>query len=412
MKCSILTVGDELLIGQVVNTNSAYISRQLNTIGIDVVRMVTVGDDEEVMHSAMRESFSLFDLTILTGGLGPTHDDITKNVLCDFFQTELVRSDEVIEDIKQLMQKRNLIWSAATETQALVPKSAQIIRNNNGTAPGLMFEQNGRYLIAMPGVPFEMEAMMQNFVIPFFESKSKKFILHRTLNTTGIGEAVLFEKLGNLNELLGNVKLAFLPSPSGTRLRLSIIETTRTFAEQQIKQAEENIRAKANEYIYGIENETMAEAIGKLLKEKRYTISTAESCTGGYIANQITNVSGSSEYFERGIVTYSNRSKMELLGVPGELLEQHGAVSKEVAEAMALGIRTRTGTNIGLSTTGIAGPTGGTPEKPVGLVFIGYSDRHTTLALKFNFGDDRLRFKERTAQAALNLLRKKLLLLE
>ncbi len=412
MNCAILTIGDELLIGQVINTNAAFISRRLNSIGIEVVRMLTVGDDESVMHSAIQESFSSFDLTILTGGLGPTHDDITKKVLCDFFQTELIRSEDVIDDIRQLMQRRNLAWSAATESQALVPNSAIIIRNKNGTAPGLFFEQDNHYLIAMPGVPFEMEAMMQNFVIPFFESKSKKFILHRTLNTTGIGEAVLFEKLGNLEELLGNVKLAFLPSPTGTKLRLTLIETSRESAERQIKQAEENIRAKANEYIYGSENETMAEAIGKLLTEKHLTISTAESCTGGWIANQITNVSGSSQYFELGVVTYSNRSKSELLGIPKELIEQHGAVSKEVAEAMALGVRTKTGTDIGLSTTGIAGPMGETPEKPVGLVYIGYSDKHSTLALKFNFGDNRLRFKERTAQAALNLLRKKLLKIE
>ena len=416
MRSSIITIGDELLIGQVVNTNAAYISRQLNTIGIEVVRMLTVGDDEQVMRSAFQENFSLFDLTIITGGLGPTHDDITKKVLCDFFQTEMIHSEEVIEDIRQLMQRRNLVWSAATETQALVPKTAKIIRNNNGTAPGFFFEQNNHFLVAMPGVPFEMEAMIQNFVLPFFEQKSgnsslwdKRIILHRTLNTTGIGEAVLFEKLGNLDELLGKVKLAFLPSPTGTKLRLTLIDSSRESAEQQIKQAEENIRAKAGDYIYGSDNETMAEAIGILLKEKQLTISTAESCTGGYIANQITNVSGSSVYFERGFVTYSNRSKSELLGISRELIERHGAVSKEVAEAMAAGVRTRTGTDIGLSTTGIAGPTGGTPEKPVGLVFIGYSDKNTTLALKFNFGDDRLRFKERTAQAALNLLRKKLL---
>ncbi|MBI3189544.1 MAG: CinA family nicotinamide mononucleotide deamidase-related protein, partial [Ignavibacteriales bacterium] len=321
MKSSILTIGDELLIGQVINTNAAFISRQLNSIGIEVARMLTVGDDEQVIFSAFQENFSLFDLTIVTGGLGPTHDDITKKVLCDFFHTAMVRSEEVIEDINQLMQRRNLVWSAATETQALVPKSAQIIRNKNGTAPGLFFEQNNHFLVAMPGVPFEMEAMMQNFVLPFFESKSKHVILHRTLNTTGIGETVLFEKFGNLAELLGNVKLAFLPSPTGTKLRLTLIDSSRESAEQQIKQAEEKIRAKAGDYIYGNDDETMAEAISFLLKEKQLTLSTAESCTGGYIANQITNVSGSSEYFERGLVTYSNCSKSELLGVSKELIE-------------------------------------------------------------------------------------------
>ncbi|TAK51908.1 MAG: CinA family nicotinamide mononucleotide deamidase-related protein, partial [Bacteroidetes bacterium] len=360
--------------------------------------------------SAFEQAINSYDVTIVTGGLGPTHDDITKHVLCDFFHTELVRSEEVIEDIKTLMQTRNLVWSAATESQALTPRSAQIIRNRGGTAPGLLFERNNHYLIAMPGVPFEMEGMMQEFVLPYFESKAtSKVILHRTLNTTGIGEAILFEKLGNLDALLGEVKLAFLPSPGGVRMRLTQVDTSRASAEQKIFLAEQHIRAIAGEYIYGADDETISHAIGSILQQHGLTLAVAESCTGGFIANQITNVSGSSLYFERGVVTYSNRSKTELLGVPAQLIETYGAVSREVAEAMALGVRDISGADIGLSTTGIAGPTGGTPEKPVGLVFIGYSDAKQTLALKFLFGDHRMRFKERTALAALNLLRKKLL---
>ncbi len=412
MKAEILTIGDELLIGQVINSNAAVIARMLNSIGVDVTRVLTVGDKEQDILSAFDEGIKRFDITIVTGGLGPTHDDITKKVLCDYFGSDLVRSDEVIEDIKALMQRRNVVWSAATETQALVPRSSTVIRNTNGTAPGLMFEKNNHYLIAMPGVPFEMEGMMEQFVLPFFKPKATgSVILHRTLNTTGIGEAVLFEKLGNLDELLENVRLAFLPSPTGVRLRLTIIDSSRTDAEKKIKRAEEHIRGKISEYIYSTENETIADTIGTLLRERHLTLAIAESCTGGYITNQITNVSGSSEYFERGVITYSNRSKNELLNVPSELIESHGAVSKEVAEAMAQGIRQLSGADFGISTTGIAGPTGGTPDKPVGLVYIGFSDKEYTLAMKFNFGDNRLRFKERTAQTALNILRKKLLML-
>ncbi len=410
MKAEILTIGDELLIGQVINSNAAVIARMLNSIGVDVTRALTVGDNEEDILQAFNEGITNFDITVVTGGLGPTHDDITKKVLCDYFGTDLIRSEDVIEDIATLRQRRNLVWSAATETQAMVPRSCTVIRNKNGTAPGLLFEKGNHYMVAMPGVPFEMEGMMEQFVLPFFRPKATgSVILHRTLNTTGIGEAVLFEKLGNLNELLGDVKLAFLPSPTGVRLRLTIIDALRAVAEEKIKRAEHNIRAKISEYIYSTEQETIADTICKLMTERHLTLAVAESCTGGYISNQLTNVSGSSGYFERGAITYSNQSKVAVLGVPNQLVLTHGAVSKEVAEAMAEGIRKVAGTDYGLSTTGIAGPTGGTPEKPVGLVYIGYSDKDQTFSMKFNFGDNRLRFKERATQAALNLLRKKLL---
>ena len=410
MNAEIIAIGDELLIGQVINSNAAYIARMLNTIGVEVMRAVTVGDDEKEITAAFAEAIKTYDLTIVTGGLGPTHDDITKKVLCDFFKTELIRSEEVIEDIKSLMQKRNLVWSAATESQALVPGAARLLRNKKGTAPGLMFEQENHFLIAMPGVPFEMEGMMTDFVLPYFAPKSKgSVILHRTLNTSGIGEAVLFEKLGKLDDLLGEVKLAFLPSPTGVRMRLSIKDTSRSSAEEKIWKAEGKIRNIAEEYIFGVDSETIADAVGKLLRAKHLTLAVTESCTGGYIANLITNVPGSSEYFERGMITYSNRSKTELVDVPSSLIETHGSVSKEVAEAMAKGVRTAAGTDIGISTTGIAGPGGGTPDKPVGLVYIGYADEKQSMTLKFQFGDNRLRFKERTAQAALNLLRKKLI---
>ncbi len=410
MTAEILTIGDELLIGQVINTNAAVIARMLNSIGIDVVRTMVVGDDKQAIMTALAGSFHERDLIIVTGGLGPTHDDITRDVLCEFFQTDLIPSAEVLEDIHTLIQKRNIPLTAATQSQALVPRAARVLRNRNGTAPGLLFQVFTHSLVALPGVPFEMENIMQESVLPIFApQETQTTILHRTLNTTGIGESLLFEKLGNLPALLGDVKLASLPFTGGVRLRLSAYESTRATAESKIRQAESNIRTIAGEYIYGVDEETLPEAVGKLLKKNNLWLSVAESCTGGFIAHLITNTSGSSGYFERGLVTYSNQSKMDLLDVPADLLERFGAVSAEVAEAMARGARSRSGTGIGLSTTGIAGPTGGTPGKPVGLVFVGYSDNRQTFSLRFQFGDQRIRFKERTAHAVLNLLRKQLL---
>ncbi len=410
MKAIILTIGDELLIGQVINTNAAYIAKKLNAIGIDVVKNVTVGDNETEILKAFTESFEQATLTVVTGGLGPTHDDITKKCLCNFFGVQLVFRQEVLDDIHTLLQHRSFTMTKATEEQALVPENAVIMHNTVGTAPGLMMEKNGKYLVAMPGVPFEMERMIDDFVIPHFRGKVRgNVILHRTFNTTGIGESVLAEQLGDLDALLEGASLAFLPYPHGVRLRVTIKSNDASSAKEQLKNIEARIRAKAEKYIYGVDDETLEEVIGKLLHARKLTLAIAESCTGGLIANRITNISGSSQYFERGAITYSNQSKTDLLDVPKQLIEQHGAVSKEVAEAMASGIRKHAQTDIGISTTGIAGPTGGTPEKPVGLTWIGYSDAKETLAVKFLFGNERLRVKERASQAALEILRRKIL---
>jgi nicotinamide-nucleotide amidase len=265
----------------------------------------------------------------------------------------------------------------------------------------------------MPGVPYEMKAMMENHVIPYLQQHvAGQVIRHRTLRTTGIPESFLFQQLGNLDELLEGAKLAFLPAPTGVRLRISVQESDSHTAEGKIQQVEKRIRAKAEKYIYGVENEELEQVIGRMLTEKKLTIAVAESCTGGLITDKITDVPGSSNYFERGVIAYSNQSKTEILKVPKELIEKHGAVSSEVAKAMAAGVRQIADTDIGVSTTGIAGPTGGSPEKPVGLVWIGFSDRNETLAMKFNFGDDRRRVKERAAQAALELVRRRLLRIE
>jgi nicotinamide-nucleotide amidase len=413
MRAEIITIGDELLIGQVINTNQAYMAEKLNDIGAFVDRMVTVGDDEKAILDAFAEAWKRSGVVIVTGGLGPTHDDITKKAVCKFFNSDLESNPEVRVYVETIMKKRNIPWTPATEEQTMFPKKATLVPNPVGTAAAMRFEENGKYFFVLPGVPFEMEAIITQSVIPFLSDKIKGSVIrHLTLRTTGIAESLLARQLGNLDEILQGAKLAFLPSPTGVRMRITVHDSLAAVADQRVKDVEERIRAKVQKYIHATGEEELGETLGKILTEKGLTIAVAESCTGGLIADRITNVSGSSSYFERGVIAYSNQSKVDLLDVPAELIEKHGAVSKEVAGAMAEGIRRVSRTDIGLSTTGIAGPTGGTPEKPVGMVWIGYSDAHGTIALKFNFGDNRVRTKERAAQAALELVRRRILKIE
>jgi len=410
MNALILTIGDELLIGQVVNTNQAYIAQKLNAIGIDIAEMTTVGDSMEGIVNSFARAWSSYDVVIVTGGLGPTHDDITKKAVCLFFRTDLVSNESVRSQIAQLMKKRNIPWTEAAEEQTMVPRSAIIIPNPVGTAPGFRFSEGSRHMFVLPGVPYEMSEMMDTSVAPFLAPLAGgQAIVHRTLMSTGIPESFLAKQLGNLEELLGGATLAFLPSPTGVRMRVTVHASSAAEAERTASAIEQRIRARVAKYIYGTDEEDLAAVVGRLLSAKGLSIAVAESCTGGLIAHRLTNVSGSSAYFERGVVTYSNASKTELLGVSPELLRAHGAVSREAAEAMAAGVRRLARTDIGLSTTGIAGPTGGTPDKPVGLVWIGYADAETTLALNFTFGEGRERVKERASQAALEIVRRRLL---
>ncbi len=414
MNAHILTVGDELLIGQIINTNQAFIARRLNAIGVDVAGMSTAGDTQGGLLGALRAARDSADVTVVTGGLGPTHDDVTRTALCTFFNTDLVPDDGVRRHIAALMQKRNFPWTAAAEDQALVPRSAHVFPNPLGTAPGLRFEEEGKFVFALPGVPYEMEAMIDESVIPFLAPRSgPNVIRHRTLLTTGIAESFLSAQIGNLEGILrGRATLAFLPSPAGVRLRITVHGSSAPEADGIVRDVESGIRARVSRYIYGTDEEDLETVLGRMLAERHLTIAVAESCTGGLIAHRLTNVSGSSAYVERGVVTYSDASKSELLAVPAGLIGAHGAVSREVACSMADGVRRAAGTDIGLSTTGIAGPTGGTPDKPVGTVWIGIADRGETLALKFNFGEGRTRVKERASQAAMELVRRRLLKFE
>jgi nicotinamide-nucleotide amidase len=413
MKSLIISIGDELLIGQVVNTNAAFIARGLNSIGIEVHQTLTIGDNLEDIVAAIGHGVSKYFLTIITGGLGPTHDDITKKALCRYLQTDLVANPEAKNNIEQYLQHRSFSWSPVAEEQSMIPDGTTIIPNLRGTASGLLFERSGKYCVVMPGVPHEMEAMMTNWVLPFFGHKTEgNVIIHRTLKTTGIAESLLAQMIGDVRTFLGESSLAFLPSPSGVRLRITASGRDKGTVEQTIRRIEYHIRSKVERYIYGVDEEQLEEVLGQLLTQRKLRIAVAESCTGGLVADKVTNVPGSSTYFQCGLVAYSNKSKVELLDVPEILITRHGAVSAEVAEAMALGIRKKSSADIGISTTGIAGPTGGTSEKPEGLVWIGYSDTSSTTSTRFLFGSGRSLVKERASQAALDLVRRKILDIE
>ncbi|MGQ9643212.1 MAG: competence/damage-inducible protein A [Ignavibacterium sp.] len=412
MKAYLISIGDELLIGQTINTNVAYIGSALSDINIEVIESSVVGDNMEAILNELDKASSMADLIVITGGLGPTHDDITRSAIVKYFNTELVQNKEVLEDIQQFFSKRGRAVTELNASQALVPKIAIPIRNKRGTAPGMWIERNAKIYVVMPGVPYEMKGMMEDFVIPKLSDLTKgngPVIRKLILQTTGIPESTLFERLGNLDELLLGAKMAFLPNQYGVKLRITVTEKDDQIAASRLNEIEQKIRTKVGRYIYATGEETLEEVIGKILSERGLTLAVAESCTGGEICTRITNVSGSSKYFERGIITYSNAAKVELLKVNEDTIAQVGAVSPEVAMQMAEGVRAVSGTDIGISTTGILGPTGATTNKPVGLVYVGYCDEKVCTAKKFLFGDDRILNKQRATQAALEMLRRQLL---
>ncbi|MFC2119870.1 competence/damage-inducible protein A [Bacteroidota bacterium] len=412
MKAYIISIGDELLIGQTTNTNAVFIGEKLSEININVIKIVAISDDEKSILDEFKLGMEKSDLVIVTGGLGPTHDDITRSCVVKFFDTELVENVEVLENIKMLFSKRNRELTEVNRDQALVPKISEPIKNVYGTAPGMWIEKNNKLFIVIPGVPYEMKGMINNFILPKISGMLKEsgvVIKRSILQTTGIPESTLSERLGDLDELLDGAKLAFLPSIVGVKLRITTEAEDEETAKNRLVEIEQKIRTKVGRFIYGKDEETLEEVIGRLLVERDMKISTAESCTGGLIASTLTNISGSSAYFERGIVCYTNASKVEVLRVDEDILTKHGAVSMEVAMQMAEGVKSTSGSDIGIAVTGIMGPTGATTDKPVGLVYIGYCDEKVCTAKKFIFGNERLLNKQRTMQAALNMVRKQLL---
>lgn len=412
MNAYLISIGDELLIGQTVNSNVSFIGNQLSDNNISVIKSAVIGDNHKIILDELKLASSKADLVIVTGGLGPTHDDVTRFAIVDYFKTELVQNQEVLQDIKKLLEKRGRKLSKVHEDQALVPKIAKAIRNEFGTAPGYWIEQNKVIFIVMPGVPYEMKGMMINYVIPKLVDKigvPKEFIKRVTLLTTGISESALFEKLEDINELLQGAQLAFLPNQFGVKLRITMKSSVDETAKDKLTEIEQKIRSKVGRFVYGRDDDLLEEVVSRLLIERQLRIAIAESCTGGGLSNRFTNISGSSKFYDRGVVTYSNASKVELLKINEDVMNDKGAVSREVAMQMAEGIKSVSGADIGISLTGIMGPTGGSADKRVGTVYIGYCDEKVCTAKKFLFGDDRILNKDRTTQAALEILRRQLL---
>lgn len=412
MKAYLISIGDELLIGQTINTNVAYIGKLVSENNISIVKSSVIGDNLNIILEELDYAITKADLIIITGGLGPTRDDITRNAILKYFNTELVFNQDVLEDIKSMLNKRGREIKKTHEDQAMVPKIAEVIRNENGTAPGYWIEWNNKIFVVTPGVPYEMKAMMDNIIIPKLVEKMGKpseFIKKLTLQTTGIPESFLSDKLGNLDELLQGAEIAFLPSEYGVRLRVTVKSEDEEKAKNLLLEIEQKIRSKVGRYIFGRDDETLELVIGRLLKERDLRIATAESCTGGGLSDRITNISGSSVYFERGVVSYSNAAKVELLKVDEDLIKEKGAVSQEVAMQMAEGIKSISGADIGISLTGIMGPYGASANKPVGTVYIGYCDDKVCTAKKFQFGEDRILNKRRSTQAAMEILRRNIL---
>lgn len=417
MKSIIISIGDEVLIGQVVNTNAAWLGKELLAIGIPAIRVVTVADNEKEILKEFKRSVKDADVIVVTGGLGPTHDDITVKTVAKFFKSRYVLDEKVLKHVKSIFARRNIKMPAANIGQALVPDVARVLENKTGTAPGLLIDKGGKVFCVMPGVPYEMKYISQKGLFPYLNKKYKKkitkVIKQKTLHTIGIGESVLAERIGDITKIVRKgkdheVKLAFLPSNYEVRLRITAIANNQSKAIKLIGDAEKLLRKKAGRYIYSSDESPIEKTVGVMLKKKDLTIAVAESCTGGLIASKLTDIGGSADYVMDAIVAYSNEAKRRLLGVKAKTLKAYGAVSNKVAEEMAAGIRKRSKTDIGISVTGIAGPTGARPGKPIGYVWIGYSDSKNTFARDFIFTKDRLRNKDIMAKMALEMVRQQL----
>ena len=406
MRATIVTIGDEILIGQILDTNSRYISRALNAHGIVVAERTSIGDNRAQIVDTLDRALSQSEVIIITGGLGPTKDDITKHTLCEYFNSTL-RYDEVeAEHIRTMLATRNIAFNDLNRGQAMVPECCTVLHNAHGTSPGMWFENDGHVVISLPGVPFEMQHLIDEEVMPRLAAHFElREIVHRTMITFGIAESILAEKISAWEEALPEyLHLAYLPAPNIVRLRLSAYEVEGKKIGQEIDAQFEKLRSIIPDNIAGFEESTVEELVHNILINKGYTLAVAESCTGGAIASKFTAQAGASAYFLCGIVSYSNESKCNVLGVQMSDIEQYGAVSEQVAVAMAQGARAISGANFAVSTTGIAGPTGGSAEKPVGTVWIGIATPKKCFAVRKNCGTDRSQIISRATAYAIAML--------
>ncbi len=416
MNVEIITIGDEILIGQIVDTNSAFIAQLLNLNGISVKQISSVSDEREHILKALEEAKSRADIILITGGLGPTKDDITKKTLCEYFKTTMRFDEGAYQDVVNIFATYGKDVSPINRLQAEVPAICEVIHNYNGTAPCMWFDVDDKIFVSMPGVPYEMKALMKEQVVPKLKERFKfPSIYHKTILTQGIGESALSELISDWEGSLAsaNIKLAYLPSPGMVRLRLSTKGEDKNALIKKVEKKIEEVKPLISEFIYGyeiygVERESLEQMVGKLLKEKKKTISTAESCTGGFISHLLTKVPGSSEYYIGSVISYAYEIKETELGVPHDIILKHGAVSQPVVEQMAKAIREKYKTDYSISASGIAGPGGGTEEKPVGTVWVAIATPTKIISEKFLFGANRERNIQKTANVALKMLKKEL----
>lgn len=388
MKTAILSIGTELLFGQITNTNTVYLSRKLNMLGYDVMYHYTVGDNPERVRDMIRLAFQDCDLVITTGGLGPTQDDLTKEMVCQEMGDELVMMDEVMAELEEYFEKLGRPMTENNKKQAYVPSRARVFINHEGSAPGFALEKDGKYVICMPGPPREMTSMFEESVMPYLQSMSEDVIYYRMLRAFGIGESALETKLLDLIDGQTDPTLATYAKEGECSLRIASKRKTEEEARAAVDEMVEKVKDRVGEFIYSCDDEELVQVVCRKLMEKGLTLSSAESCTGGKFAAAVTDIPGISSVFQRGLVTYSNQAKMDELGVSFETLEKYGAVSEETAMEMAEGLRRVSGSDVCVSVTGIAGPGGGSEAKPVGLVYIGFVYGDKKLCRKLQTGDE------------------------
>lgn len=410
MNATIITIGDEILIGQIVDTNSVSIARQLNEAGIVVHEKCSIGDDADEIVRTLRRAMAVSQVVVLTGGLGPTKDDITKKTLASLFGGGMRFDEEIAAHVERMLTARGIDYNALNRSQAEVPVCCTVLFNRHGTAPGMWFEEAGCVVVSLPGVPFEMEHLMREEVMPRLKAHfALRQIVHRTLITSGLAESVLAKRIEAWEEALPPyLKLAYLPSAGVVRLRLSAYEVDGERIGREIEERFAELQRLIPAYVVGFETATVEEQVHRMLTERGETLAVAESCTGGRIASKFTAMAGASAYFRAGIVSYANEAKTALLGVDADLIRRCGAVSEEVARAMAEGARRAAGADYALSTTGIAGPAGGTEEKPVGTVWMALATPERTLAVRQACGTDRGQVIDRASAFAIRLLRDEL----
>ena len=413
MQAEIITIGDEILIGQIIDTNSAFIGKALNSIGVSVYQITSIQDEREHLIKAFKEAEENADIIIITGGLGPTKDDITKHTLAEYFNDTLVQNDLVLAHVEQLFEKYiTTPISDLNRKQALVPSKSKVLMNKYGTAPGMWMEKGDKVFISLPGVPYEMKALVEDEVLPKLAHKYKRpFILHKTILTYGLGESAIAQRIEHIEDQLPkHIKLAYLPSLGRVRLRLSGKGNDEDVLNKDIQTQVENILPLIKDIFVGFEdnNNSIEQIIANQLVKTNQTLAIAESCTGGKLTQTFTQHSGASAYFKGGLVTYATQSKVDVLGVDQGIIEKHSVVSEAVAKAMAINVREKLNADIGISTTGNAGPTKGDSDAEVGTVFIGFATKEGAKAFQFNMGNHRERVINKTVNKVLELLQKEI----